>query len=83
MANEVNQTVVGANNAYTISGLDYNTNYSVKVIAVNSCGLQSEASNVEIYIEAKGHYHKYSKSPKYFNIPSIYLQSVYSGCRSL
>ena len=55
-ANGENQTVIGANNAYTISGLEYNTNYSVLVTAVNSCGLQSEAASVRVYIEAKGQY---------------------------
>ena len=39
---------------YTITGLDFNTDYSVEVTAVNSCGLESEPANVTVNIEARG-----------------------------
>ena len=39
---------------YTITGLDVNTNYTVEVTAVNSCGLESEPANVTVNIEARG-----------------------------
>ena len=39
---------------YTITGLQYNTNYSVEVTALNSCGLESEPASVVVNIEARG-----------------------------
>ena len=39
---------------YTITGLQYNTNYSVEVTAINSCGQESEPANVVVNIEARG-----------------------------
>ena len=39
---------------YTITGLDVNTDYSVEVTAVNSCGLESEPANITVNIEARG-----------------------------
>ena len=39
---------------YTITGLDFNTDYSVEVTAVNSCSLESEPANVTVNIEARG-----------------------------
>ena len=39
---------------YTITGLQYNTNYSVKVTAINSCGQKSGPASVVVNIEARG-----------------------------
>ena len=39
---------------YTITGLQYNTNYSVEVTAINSCGWESEPATVVVNIEARG-----------------------------
>ena len=39
---------------YTITGLLYNTNYSVNVRAINSCGQESGPDSVVVYIEARG-----------------------------
>ena len=41
---------------YNVTGLDYNTNYSVEVTAINSCGLESVPANVLVNIEARGEY---------------------------
>ena len=41
---------------YDITGLEYNTNYSVEVTAINSCGLKSVPANVSVNIEARGMY---------------------------
>ena len=38
----------------TITGLDYNTDYDVKVTAINSCGLGSKPSTVLVNIGAQG-----------------------------
>ena len=40
--------------SYTITGLQYNTNYSVEVTAINSCGLEGPPASVEVSIEARG-----------------------------
>jgi hypothetical protein len=37
----------------TLSGLDYNTRYSVAVTANNSCGLSSPPANASVFIEAR------------------------------
>ena len=39
---------------YTITGLQYNTDYSVYVTAINSCGLESGPASVVVNIEARG-----------------------------
>ena len=39
---------------YPITGLQYNTNYSVEVTAINSCGLESGPADVVVNIEARG-----------------------------
>lgn len=39
---------------YTITGLQYNTDYSVEVTAINSCGLESEPASEVVNIEARG-----------------------------
>ena len=39
---------------YTITGLQYNTNYSVEVTAINSCGQKSGPASVVVNIEARG-----------------------------
>ena len=48
------ESVNGGDSTYTITGLEYNTNYSVEVVAVNSCGLQSEPASITVYLEEKG-----------------------------
>ena len=48
------ESVSGDVFTYTITGLDFNTDYSVEVTAVNSCGLESEPANVTVNIEARG-----------------------------
>ena len=53
-ANGQTESVSGNVFTYTITGLDVNTNYSVEVTAVNSCGLESEPANVTVNIEARG-----------------------------
>ena len=40
--------------SYTITGLQYNTDYSVEVTAINSCGLESVPATVVVNIEARG-----------------------------
>ena len=39
---------------HNITGLQYNTDYSVEVTAINSCGLESGPANVVVNIEARG-----------------------------
>ena len=39
---------------YIITELQYNTNYSVNLLAINSCGLESGPANVVVNIEARG-----------------------------
>ena len=41
---------------YIITGLQYNTDYSVEVTAINSCGQQSEPASVVVNIEASVNY---------------------------
>ena len=53
-ANGPSTSVSGNVFTYTITGLDVNTDYSVEVTAVNSCGLESEPANVIVNIEARG-----------------------------
>ena len=53
-ANGQTESVGGDVFTYTITGLDVNTDYSVEVTAVNSCGLESEPANVTVNIEARG-----------------------------
>ena len=50
----LNETVAFDDTTYNITGLLYNTNYSVNVTAINSCGLESEPANVVVNIEARG-----------------------------
>ena len=47
------ESVSGDVFTYTITGLDFNTDYSVEVTAV-SCGLESEPANVTVNIQARG-----------------------------
>ena len=37
-------------NAYKITGLECNTNYSVTVTAINSCGQESQPANATVFI---------------------------------
>ena len=53
-ANGHTESVSGDVFTYTITGLDFNTDYNVEVTAVNSCGLESEPANVTVNIEARG-----------------------------
>ena len=53
-ANGQTESVSGDVFTYTITGLDVNTDYSVEVTAINSCGLESEPANVTVNIEARG-----------------------------
>lgn len=39
---------------YNITGIKYNTNYSIEVTAINSCGIESEPASVVVNIEARG-----------------------------
>ena len=39
---------------HTITGLDYNTDYSVEVVAVNECGPPSQPATITVSIEARG-----------------------------
>ena len=39
---------------HTISGLDYNTTYSVGVTAINSCGFAGELASTPAFIKARG-----------------------------
>ena len=40
----------------TITVPQFNTNYSVSVTAINSCGLPSQPANTTVSIEARGKY---------------------------
>ena len=54
-ANGQSTSVSGDVFNYTITGLDFNTDYSVEVTAVNSCSLESEPASVIVnIIEARG-----------------------------
>ena len=48
----LNETVGDMN--YTITGLQYNTDYSVNVTVINLCGQESEPASVVVNIEARG-----------------------------
>ena len=48
----LNETV--NDTTYTITGVEYNTNYSVEVTATNSCGQESGPASVVVNIEARG-----------------------------
>ena len=48
----LNEIVNGT--TYTITGLQYKTNYSLEVTAINSCGRKSEPASVVVNIEARG-----------------------------
>ena len=52
--NGLNLNVTVDDITYTITGLQYNTNYSVNVTAINSCGLESGPADVVVNIEARG-----------------------------
>ena len=39
---------------YNITGLQYNTNYSIEMAAINSCGVKSEPASVVVNVEARG-----------------------------
>ena len=52
--NGLNLTNGTDDTTYTITGLQYNTDYSVEVTAINSCGLESPPASVEVNIEARG-----------------------------
>ena len=53
-ANGQTESVRGDVFTYTITGLVFNTNHTVEVTAVNSCGLESEPANVTVNIQARG-----------------------------
>ena len=53
-ANGQTESVSGDVFTYTITGLDVNTDYSVEVTAVNSCGLESEPATVTVIIQTRG-----------------------------
>ena len=38
---------------YDITGIQYNTEYSVEVTAINSCGLESAPASVVVNVEAR------------------------------
>ena len=42
--------------SHTISGLVYNTNYTVEVTATNSCGDTSDPVSIYVFIEARGQF---------------------------
>ena len=48
----LNETVGDMN--YNITGLQYNTDYSIEVTAINSCGRESEPASVVVNIETRG-----------------------------
>ena len=52
----VNVQVHGRNGTFTynITGLVYNTNYSVTVTAINSCGQESQPTYTTVFIKAIG-----------------------------
>ena len=52
--NGLNLNMIVDETTYNITGLQYNTNYSVKVTAINSCGLEGPPASVEVNIEARG-----------------------------
>ena len=52
--NGLNLNEIVNDTTYTITGLQYNTDYSVEVTAINSCGRESEPDSVVVNIEARG-----------------------------
>ena len=48
----LNETVGDMN--YNITGLQYNTDYSVEVTAINSCGRESGPASLVVNIDARG-----------------------------
>ena len=42
--------------SHTISGLDYNTNYTVEVTTTNSCGDTSDPVSIYVFIEPSGQF---------------------------
>ena len=52
--NDLNLNNETDDTTYTITGLQYNTNYSVEVTAINSCGQESGPATVVVNIEARG-----------------------------
>ena len=56
-ANGQTESVSGDEFTYNITGLDVNTDYTVEVTAVNSCGLESEPATITVNIEARGEKH--------------------------
>ena len=52
--NGLNLNEIVNDTTYTITGLQYNTDYSVEVTAINSCGRESGPDSVEVNIEARG-----------------------------
>ena len=53
-ANGQTESVSGDMFTYNITGLDVNTDYTVEVTAVNSCGLESEPATITVIIQARG-----------------------------
>ena len=39
--------------SHTISGLDYETDYTVRVVAINSCGDTSQPATIDVFIDAE------------------------------
>ena len=52
--NGLNLNEIVDDTTYNITGLQYNTNYSVEVTAMNSCGQESGPASVVVNIEARG-----------------------------
>ena len=52
--NGLNLNEIVNDTTYTITDLEYITNYSVEVTAINSCGQESEPASVVVNIEARG-----------------------------
>ena len=52
--NGLNLNEIVNDTIYNITGLQYNTNYSVEVTSINSCGQESGPASVEVNIEARG-----------------------------
>ena len=48
------ETVHGDVFTYNITGLRFNTDHTIQVTAINSCGLESEPANVIVNIQARG-----------------------------
>ena len=52
--NGLNLNEIVNDTTYAITGLQYNTNYSVNVTALNSCSQESGPASVVVNIEARG-----------------------------